>query len=141
MKLEERLAAFLVRKKEEYQEALRVETGNLSLEVEDQQHAEFMQIPATSYSEMKRARRPPTDKRLEMIARTYPDVYEVIGAQNIKRRTDRAGKRLATLLRLVEQLDDKDIERLKALAELVKPPSDDDGEGDSEARPFVLTTE
>jgi hypothetical protein len=138
MKLEERLAAFLVRKKEEYQEALRLEMGSPALEVEDQQHAEFMRIPATSYSEMKKAKRPPTDKRLAMVAQTYPDVYEAIGAQNIKRRTDRANKRLATLIRLMDQLSDEDIEKLKALADIIK--TDEDREGDT-TRPFVLATE
>lgn len=86
------------------------------------------------------APRPPTRKQLRKIAKHYPDIYDAIGVPGWKRAEERSDKRLESLARLTADFTPEQFETLKQLAKTLKP-SDDDGEGDSEPRPFVLATE
>jgi hypothetical protein len=97
--LKDRLAVYLYEKKMEYQDQLRQEAGDPTLEVEDYQHAHYMGIPPTTYSDIKMRRRAPSEERMEKIARTYPDVYDALGVgwmRESNKIKQRLAKKLAT---------------------------------------------
>lgn len=77
--LKDRLAVYLYERKMEYQDQQRQEAGDPTLEVEDYQHARYMGMSPSTYSDIKMRRRPPTAERMETIALTYPDVYDALG--------------------------------------------------------------
>jgi hypothetical protein len=128
--LKDRLAAYLVKMKEDYQRELREKTGNYALEVKDFQHAEYMSIPPTSYAEIKKAKRPPSEERMEMIAQTYPSVYDDLGVPWM--RTSHKMKRLLIkkIMRQVEDMDHQQLDFVATVSDQILDGSLEVEEGD-----------
>ena len=132
--LKDRLAVYLYEKKMEYQGQLREEADDPTLEVEDYQHAHYMGIPPTTYSDIKMRRRAPSEERMEKIARTYPDVYDALGV-GWMRESNKIKQRLA------HKLGTKGLDMTVIQLEIVHKVSDQilDGTIDVEDSDNLLT--
>jgi transcriptional regulator with XRE-family HTH domain len=108
--LKDKLADYLTEKQNDYQDELRAKVGNDSIKVEDYQFAQVLGIPATSYSELKRAKRPPTEERMEMIARTYPTVYVDLGVPWMRGSNKLKKALIRRILKQVEEMNAQQLE-------------------------------
>lgn len=105
--------------------------------------ARWLGMYASSLSEVLTASREPSERTVHIIAKKLPEVYDFIGKPEWRARAgilERKQRRLERLARMAAKLNEPDLAKLEALARSLHPP--EDGEGDSDQRPFlILATE